>query len=201
MVRFCLHPLHTVRSFVSSPIPRSLSPHCRIWRKERHSATDVHFFTSHFYSTLAKGGPKAVTSWTAKKNIDIFTKKFIFIPINQSLHWSLCVVVNPGEIRNEIDECNIEVDDDSLFPCILFFDSLRAHRKNVIAKNVRNWLNSEWERLEKAKAPYEEAPFTNKTMKVFDPRGTFTLCLLVHYRISISHATLLELLVSAVPRQ
>ena len=64
---------------------------------------DVHVFTSHFMTTLWKEGPKAVSSWTAKKNIDIFEKKLIFIPVNRDLHWSLCVVVNPGFIGNNYD--------------------------------------------------------------------------------------------------
>ena len=55
-------------------------------------------------STLASDGAKAVSSWTAKKKIDIFEKKLIFVPVNSDLHWSLCVVVNPGSISNNYDE-------------------------------------------------------------------------------------------------
>ena len=40
--------------------------------------------------------------------IDIFKKKFVFVPINKDLHWSLCVIVNPGEIAKMYD-----VDEDS----------------------------------------------------------------------------------------
>lgn len=54
-------------------------------------------------STLASDGPEAVSSWTVKKKIDIFDKKLIFVPVNSDLHWSLCVVVNPGSIANNID--------------------------------------------------------------------------------------------------
>lgn len=73
----------------------------RISRQESHNPnSDVHFFTTHFMTTLKKDGPKAVASWTVKKNINIFEKKFIFIPIHADLHWSLCVVVNPGLIAN-----------------------------------------------------------------------------------------------------
>jgi Ulp1 family protease len=50
------------------------------------------------FSTLDKKGTKEVASWTRneKKIIDIFEKKFIFVPVNGKKHWSLCVVVNPG---------------------------------------------------------------------------------------------------------
>lgn len=69
--------------------------------KKRDS--DVHFFTSHFMTTLKDEGTKAVSSWTANKNINVFKKRLIFIPVNENLHWSLCVVVNPGLIANNYD--------------------------------------------------------------------------------------------------
>ena len=55
-------------------------------------------------TTLKDEGPEAVSSWTAKKNINIFKKKFVFIPVNADLHWSLCVVVNAGLIANWYNE-------------------------------------------------------------------------------------------------
>lgn len=53
-------------------------------------------------------------SWTIneKRNrkIPVFEKKFIFVPVNGDLHWSLCVVVNPGLIlkAHEYDETDEE---------------------------------------------------------------------------------------------
>ena len=60
----------------------------------------MHFFTSHFLSTIAEEGPEGVASWTQnkKRTIHIFEKKFVFVPVNGHLHWSLCVIVNPGNI-------------------------------------------------------------------------------------------------------
>ena len=55
-------------------------------------------------TTLKEDGSEAVASWTAKKKINIFEKKFIFIPVNADLHWSLCVVVNPGLIANNTND-------------------------------------------------------------------------------------------------
>lgn len=131
----------------------------RMRRGEREST--VHIFTSHFYTTLAEEGVQAVESWTAKRGIDIFEKKFIFVPVNKSLHWSLCVVVNPGAIRNDPD------DEEKECPCLIFLDSLKAHRKNEVALNVRKWLNSEWLRLNKG----AKAEFSPKSMPVYDPRS------------------------------
>ena len=58
------------------------------------------FFTTHFMENLTKHGPEFVRTWTAKREIDIFKKKLIILPINDKMHWSLCVVVNPGKISN-----------------------------------------------------------------------------------------------------
>lgn len=55
-------------------------------------------------STLKKDGPQAVSSWTAKKHINVFNKRLIFVPVNADLHWSLCVIVNPGLIANNYDD-------------------------------------------------------------------------------------------------
>jgi Ulp1 family protease len=54
-------------------------------------------------TTLKENGPDAVALWTGKKNINLFQKKLVFIPVNADLHWSLCVVVNPGLIVNNLD--------------------------------------------------------------------------------------------------
>jgi len=78
----------------------------RISRHERRNPdSNVHFFPSHFMSTLKNEnyGIEGVASWTAKNNINIFNKKLLFVPINDDLHWSLIVVVNPGMIANFSD--------------------------------------------------------------------------------------------------
>ena len=36
----------------------------------------------------------------------MFDKKFIFVPVNSDLHWSLCVVVNPGQIVHAIHDAD-----------------------------------------------------------------------------------------------
>lgn len=95
------------------------------------------------------------------------------MPINKSLHWSLCVVVHPGAIMNTYHKENYNTDDE--YPCILFFDSLKAHRKNLVAKRVRKWLNAEWKRL---KCNDAQEPFNEKTMNVIDPKSK---CLLLSF--------------------
>ena len=63
---------------------------------------------------LKDKGPDFVSSWTAKKGIDIFKKKLIFIPVHADVHWSLCVVVNPGHIANNYDDDVTESEEHAL---------------------------------------------------------------------------------------
>ena len=83
----------------------------------RHEAQkrdpDVHAFTSHFMSTLKSDGVQAVASWTKNKNINVFTKRLLFLPVNADLHWSLCVVVNPGLIGSNHARIANQHDEDS----------------------------------------------------------------------------------------
>ncbi|USW51363.1 Putative Ulp1 protease family catalytic domain, papain-like cysteine peptidase superfamily [Septoria linicola] len=57
-----------------------------------------HFFNTFFFTSLtAKNGKKAfnyeaVMKWT--KNVDLFTKEFVVVPINLDLHWFVIVIHN-----------------------------------------------------------------------------------------------------------
>ena len=85
-INLSLHPLHSLR----------------LWRKEKISS-EVHFFSSHFFTALHNGGVTSVKSWTIKKGIDVFKKSLIFVPINESLHWSLCVIANPVAVIDVVE--------------------------------------------------------------------------------------------------
>jgi sentrin-specific protease 7 len=123
-------------------------------------APKVHCFSSHFFTTLVDEGPVGVRKWTERKSINIFDKKFVFMPINEALHWSLCVVVHPGSIVNDAE--------DAPMSCLIFLDSLKAHRKKKVSQKVRAWLNFEWRRINGG----EEDPFTDeKRFPLLDPRS------------------------------
>ncbi|KND03823.1 hypothetical protein, variant [Spizellomyces punctatus DAOM BR117] len=80
----------------------------------------VHIFNSFFYEQLAhkdeaskkgggdRSGYDRVKKWTSK--IDIFKKRYIFIPINENMHWYLALIYNPGALLQPqlVDE---ELDD------------------------------------------------------------------------------------------
>uniref|UniRef100_A0A8C0IKN0 SUMO specific peptidase 3 n=1 Tax=Chelonoidis abingdonii TaxID=106734 RepID=A0A8C0IKN0_CHEAB len=50
----------------------------------------VHFFNSFFYDKLRTNGYEGVKRWT--KNVDIFNKDLLLIPIHLEVHWSLVSV-------------------------------------------------------------------------------------------------------------
>ncbi|KAJ3347398.1 hypothetical protein GGF32_006925, partial [Allomyces javanicus] len=91
-------------------------------RLDPETRQTVHLFNSFFFLRLTQsgkkkkkaGGKKAaaaaaaapadpyvegyqhVKSWT--KNVDLFEKKMVFVPINENLHWYLAVILNPGKL-------------------------------------------------------------------------------------------------------
>jgi Ulp1 family protease len=166
------------------------------------TANNVHVFTTQFFSKLEEEGADAVSSWTAKKGIDIFEKKFIFIPVNKDIHWSLFVIVNPGKVENAHDNL-VENDDEVLeHPFLLFMDSLRAHKKKKIWDITRKWLNAEAKRLGKFKRMNTDAPFHNSTFPVIDPRGKIAFQKSELCQCPISHSLhCCPTRISALPRQ
>ena len=111
-------------------------------------------------------------SWTARRKIDIFEKKFIFIPINDFLHWSLCVVVNPGKIENAYN-CDGDEGGEKDAPFLLFLDSLKAHKKEKVKRHIYSWLNLEAKRLKKFQHLHNGKAFWLKSMPLFEPIGKF----------------------------
>eukprot|EP00804_Cyclotella_cryptica_P023147 CCRYP_000358-RA/>CCRYP_000358-RA protein AED:0.01 eAED:0.01 QI:1097/1/1/1/0.75/0.66/9/214/1028 len=140
--------------------------------KSHRDSNDVHFFTSHFLTTLEDEGPRGVASWTLRKKrkINVFKKKLIFVPVNGDMHWSLCVIVNPGLILKTDEGSDTDDNEDDEWPCILFLDSLRMHRKERVAKRMREWLNFEWNRSMKDTEGFRPDPFSREQMKLVTPK-------------------------------
>ena len=136
----------------------------------RHEPEDslTHYFSTHFYTTLAEKGVERVQRWNARKGIDIFKKRLVFIPINKYLHWSLAVIVNPGAIENYKTR-----DPDAPFPLILFFDSLNMHTKSRVGTNLRKWIAAEWNRrlgMSDNEGANKDL-FTRDSMRLYSPKG------------------------------
>ncbi|KAG9315733.1 hypothetical protein JVU11DRAFT_3380 [Chiua virens] len=67
-------------------------------QKDPSFADQIHVFSSFFYKKLNRKNPeegyKSVRKWTAK--VDLFTKKYVIVPINENLHWYLAIICEPG---------------------------------------------------------------------------------------------------------
>lgn len=89
------------------------------------------------------------------------------------MHWSLCVVVNPGAL---VDAAGRKPTKDDQLSCMIFMDSLRMHNKSAVANHIRRWLNSEYnriagEKVTKGKRMAEETFFSLDNFPIFSPRG------------------------------
>ncbi|KAG0346913.1 hypothetical protein BG004_000554 [Podila humilis] len=81
--------------------------HSTLEAKNRALADQVFVFNSFFFQRLLSKpvkGPmnsyESVKNWTAK--VDIFSMKYIIIPIHEKLHWHLAVIANPGLLLGDI---------------------------------------------------------------------------------------------------
>ncbi|KAJ0009568.1 hypothetical protein NQD34_001270 [Periophthalmus magnuspinnatus] len=136
-------------------------------------AEKSHVFSSFFYKQLSKrraAGEDDVASvpdrhtrhqrvrtWT--RNVDIFTKDFLFVPVNQEAHWFLVVVCFPGleEPKHEdfkpllvfcFQECTLKGCRKTKVlkrPCLLVMDSLKLSYHETVCRLLRDYLQVEWE--------------------------------------------------------
>ncbi|KAM9334298.1 sentrin-specific protease 7-like [Symphorus nematophorus] len=147
-----------------------------------------HVFSSFFYKQLSRrraagenDAPSVpdrhmrhqrVKTWT--RHVDIFTKDFLFVPVNQEAHWFLVVVCFPGleEVQYEefqrptggaeraagkpslslrsqqTPECTRQgCTRDAVLkrPCVLVMDSLKLSYHENVCRLLRDYLQVEWE--------------------------------------------------------
>ncbi|XP_073148741.1 probable ubiquitin-like-specific protease 2A [Henckelia pumila] len=119
---------------------------------ERHK---FHAFNAFFFRKLAdldqdpsraRDGKKAfqrVQKWT--RNVNLFEKDYVLIPVNFSFHWSLIVICHPGKVANFKAK---DMDNSSEMTCILHMDSLRGI--HIGFENlIQSYLLEEWKERHK----------------------------------------------------
>uniref|UniRef100_UPI0037E7E45B sentrin-specific protease 7b n=1 Tax=Semicossyphus pulcher TaxID=241346 RepID=UPI0037E7E45B len=147
-----------------------------------------HVFSSFFYKQLSRrraagedDAPSVpdrhvrhqrVKTWT--RHVDIFTKDFLFVPVNQEAHWFLVVVCFPAleeveyvEFQSPTGGSEESAGKPSLSlraqhppdctqqgrqrdtvlkrPCILIMDSLKLSYRENVCRLLRDYLQVEWE--------------------------------------------------------
>jgi Ulp1 family protease len=108
----------------------------------------IHYFTCLFYGKLLEVKEpekrhKTVCRWT--KNVDLFKMDFIIIPINFVNHWSLCVVLQPWHILEQISENSSAYTSVDSSCRLIFLDSCGDyHDTEVISEIIKDYLFYEW---------------------------------------------------------
>ena len=74
--------------------------HHQLELKDKRAADKIYIFNSFFYEKLKPKGRNinydGVKNWTAK--VDLFSFDYIIVPVNESSHWWVTVICNPGEL-------------------------------------------------------------------------------------------------------
>ena len=83
----------------------------------------LYLYNSCFYQKLSQFNPQALRKWT--KNTDIFSKKYLIIPVCDTHHWILVIVKTDPNMK------------------LMIFDSLQMQHKIVERKIVR-YLKDVW---------------------------------------------------------
>ena len=143
----------------------------------KEDAPNVHIFTTMFYKAMHReqrasfeknpdlSAPQKrhmrVKRWT--KNVDLFSKDMIIIPICEHSHWYLVIVIKPGLIVNAPDSEARRLKGEPFFivldrfsiskldlppmlgkPLVFIIGSL-GESKTTAVNNVRSYLEHEWE--------------------------------------------------------
>ena len=119
--------------------------------------SEVHAFSSHFFTKLQEEGLRApdgkdrahdrVERWT--RGVDVFSKKFLVVPIVADQHWSLAIVCHPGAlvrvVRDRVGGATARPRRScAARPCIIFMDSLKMHKPAKVERFLRAFLECEW---------------------------------------------------------
>ncbi|KAG2502197.1 hypothetical protein HYH03_000684 [Edaphochlamys debaryana] len=143
-----------------------------------------HFFNSFFLKKLQEAAPKKgqgaagaddrskgqqdhdrVKKWT--KNMDLFSKDYVFVPIHGGLHWSLMLICHPANALHVKNNARAQLrpaeggtqEDPVGSPCILHFDSLEgSHQPQAIYKALRTYLEHEWMRKAEDESQPDSVP-------------------------------------------
>ncbi|EPY53440.1 SUMO deconjugating cysteine peptidase Ulp2 [Schizosaccharomyces cryophilus OY26] len=143
--------------------------YCKLEKESPSLAQSTHIFNSFFFSRLVSKdkdgkrlGQRGVRKWTQK--FDLFTKKYVIVPINEMFHWYLAIICNIDQLIPANHKSSSEEEDEitlpsvqkditenkvvltSNSPVILIFDSLANMHKGSL-KYLRDYLIDEaWER-------------------------------------------------------
>ena len=107
----------------------------------------LYLYNSCFYKKLSQFNPRALMKWT--KNTDIFSKKYLVIPMCNSRHWILVIIRIDSSIR------------------LMILDSLHKEQKTVERRIVR-YLKDVWS-ARKGKKRWKKDPGGGRGQLSYSP--------------------------------
>lgn len=119
--------------------------------------SNMHIFNSFFYSKLLQiyNGKKSfdlIERWT--KDVNLFDKRYLIIPVCQSYHWILIIVCNASLTPLSDDPIIVSNSGDiqpssnkvHKWPAILICDSLRHFYMSKLTEPIRMFLIAQWKK-------------------------------------------------------
>lgn len=118
-----------------------------ISKLEPTSLSRIHTFNCFFYKRLISKKP--VDRFT--RNLDIFSKDLVFVPINEALHWYLGVIVNPAfalqasrpqDVESGPEICVSDDDEPPKYSHVVILDSL-GHTRSAAIDALKRFMIEE----------------------------------------------------------
>lgn len=113
-----------------------------------------------------------------RKDVNIFEKEFLVIPLMDHNHWFLCMVCFP-KLQGSYTFDGLKVEGDEKrnpkkglpaikTSCILIFDSIKGNgsRRNAAISHIKNFLEYEWQKKYKDVFPFDTKYITGHSPKV-----------------------------------
>ena len=158
-------PTVSVRVVVTDTIVFTLTTQSRTQRLARSLDPKCWICLSSYWTGKLDEQFEMATRWPKKKadraGVSIFDLQGIMFPYNAGeQHWGLCLIINPGHIKNFETKKEEEA-------CMLYLDSLGWRFSPKSRDLILKWLNEEW----KSCHADQTAPFTKTTIPLYQPKG------------------------------
>lgn len=129
----------------------------------------IHLFSNFFFSKLKSLTPhldsvKQTVAQRWDKNVKLFEKSYLVIPICDGGHWFMAIICYPSLVKSETIEIDLDQQVNDSRPttpksAIIIFDSLKVKYLPRFATPIREYLRLRWK--------YERP---NELPKIFDKR-------------------------------
>lgn len=143
----------------------------------RGRTPQFHAFSSFFFKNLSERGPQSIGRWSSRAKITgkaLLDVERVFIPINQSYHWTLMVVSPKLKLIEYFDSMSTAPGSGA--------DKIRHIKKWLEQELKSDWVEADW-RVEAGKSPQQDnasdcGVFTVTTARMialgWDPRSSYS---------------------------